>query len=141
MSPLIISLSTSTLLCTLTAGIALTFATVVMPGIRRLDDLQFLRAFKHMDGIIQNNQPIFMFVWVGSALAILTSAIIGTIQLEGWNRNLLVIAALLYLFGVQAPTVSVNVPLNNALQELDLESLSPDEIQDTRTGFESRWNT
>ena len=44
------------------------FAAVVMPGIAKLSDREFLLAFKQMDGIIQNNQPAFMFVWVGSVL-------------------------------------------------------------------------
>ena len=66
MDSLRIVLVVSTLLCTLVAGIVLAFASVVMPGIRRLNDHDFLQAFKTMDRVIQDNQPVFMLVWAGS---------------------------------------------------------------------------
>ena len=51
-------------LCSLVAGFVFAFALVVMPGIKGLGDREFIRAFQVMDGIIQNNQPIFLLVWV-----------------------------------------------------------------------------
>ena len=35
-----------------------------MPGIGTLDDAAFLRAFKVIDGVIQRNQPVFVFIWM-----------------------------------------------------------------------------
>ncbi len=52
----------STLLCSLVAGFVLCFAIIVMPGIKTLGVLDFLKSFKAMDGIIQSNQPLFMLV-------------------------------------------------------------------------------
>ena len=54
----------SALLCSLVAGLVFTFAVVVMPGIRTLGYLDYLKSFKAMDRVIQNNHPIFMFVWL-----------------------------------------------------------------------------
>ena len=42
----------SILLCGLVGGLVFGFAAVVMPGIAKLSDREFLLAFKHMDGII-----------------------------------------------------------------------------------------
>ena len=60
-----ISLSIATLFCSLVAGFLFAFVLVVMPGIQRLNDREFIRAFQVIDSIIQNNQPIFVLVWVG----------------------------------------------------------------------------
>jgi uncharacterized membrane protein len=48
-----IALTLATLLCSLVAGFVLAFAIVVMPGIRNLDDHDFLQAFKAIDRVIQ----------------------------------------------------------------------------------------
>ena len=73
--PLILVLAT--FLCSLVAGFLFAYAIVVMPGIGRLDDRAFIRAFQVTDGIIQNNQPVFVAVWLGSALALVAAAVLG----------------------------------------------------------------
>ena len=65
------ALMLSIMLCSLVAGLLFGFAIVVMPGIAKLTDKEYLLAFKHMDGIIQNNQPLFILVWAGSILSII----------------------------------------------------------------------
>ena len=59
-----IALIFATFLCSLVAGLPFVFALVVMPGIKSLNDREFIRAFQVMDGVIQNNQPILC--WSGS---------------------------------------------------------------------------
>ena len=134
-----ITLVLSTLLCSLTAGIVLAFASVAMPGIRHLNDHDFLQAFKAMDRVIQNNQPVFMLVWVGSVLVLLASAGLGLRQLDGADRILIILATAIYLLGVQLPTATINVPLNNRLQAQDLEILSESSLSEARADFEPRW--
>ena len=129
----------SALLCSLVAGLVFTFAIVVMPGIKSLGDLGFLQSFKAMDRVIQNNQPIFILVWLGSAVILLVSTVLGIWQLEGLDRILLVVACAIYLFGVHLPTVTINIPLNNHLQSQDLDTMTEPELLETRTRFESRW--
>ena len=94
----------ATFLCALVAGLLFAFAAVVMPGIRRLDDGGFIRAFQAIDRVIQNNQPLFIFVWVGSVLALIAAAVLGVSALSGADRLLIIVAALLYLLCVQFPT-------------------------------------
>ena len=102
----------TTLLRSLVAGFLFAFAVVVMPGIRGLNDREFIRAFQAMDGVIQNNQPIFMLVWVGSFLALIAVTIMGVGQLSGAWRWLLMVAALANVLGVHWPTSATNIPLN-----------------------------
>jgi uncharacterized membrane protein len=110
-----------------------------MPGLGRLNDRDFLQAFKTMDRVIQDNQPIFMLVWVGSVVSLVGSALLSLWWLDGTNRLLLILATAIYLLGVQLPTATINVPLNNRLQKLDLKTLPGPELSETRQLFESRW--
>ncbi len=129
----------SALLCSLVAGLVLTFAIVVMPGIKTLGDLDFLKSFKAMDRVIQNNQPIFILVWIGSAVVLLAATVLGIWRLEGLDRILLVVACAIYIFGVHVPTVTINIPLNNHLQSQDLDTMPEPELLATKEKFESRW--
>ena len=135
-----LTLIVAALLCSLVAGFVFAFAVVVMPGIRNLGDGAFLRAFQVMDRVIQNNQPVFLLVWVGSVIALLASAALGFGRLDGTGRLLIVGAALVYLLGVQLPTVTINVPLNNRVQTLDIDGMDEAAQQAARQDFESRWN-
>ena len=130
----------ATLLCSLVAGLLFTFAIVVMPGIAKLDDGGFLRAFQAIDRVIQNNQPVFLFVWMGSALALIAAAVMSVWELGGTDRPLAIGAALVYVFGVQLPTVTINLPLNNQLQKLNIGTMSQEAQKRARTEFEPRWN-
>jgi uncharacterized membrane protein len=127
-------------LCSLVAGFLFAFAVVVMPGIGRLDDGAFIRGFQAIDGVIQKNQPLFLFVWVGSMPAVLTAAVLGGSALNGLDRVLILFAAAVYFLCVQLPTVAINIPLNGALQKVDVGALAGTERRRTRDQFEARWN-
>ena len=130
----------ATFLCSLVAGFLFAFAIVVMPGIRNLDDRDFIRAFQTMDRVIQNNQPLFVIVWVGSVLTLAASAVLAIREVHGLNLLLIITAALVYFLGVQLPTVRINVPLNNALQKLDAAGMDDSAAKRARSDFEPRWN-
>ena len=130
----------ATLLCSLVAGFVFAFAVVIMPGIGSLGDGEFLRAFQVIDRVIQNNQPLFMVVWLGSVVALLASAVLGFGQLDGTGRLLLIAAVGVYILGVQLPTVAINVPLNNTLQTLEIDAMDETARAAARQDFESRWN-
>jgi uncharacterized membrane protein len=136
-----LTLIIATLLCSLVAGLVFAFAVVVMPGIATLGDGAFLRAFQVMDRVIQRNQPLFLLVWIGSAIALLASAALGFGQLGGTGRLLMVAAVLLYLLGVQLPTVTINIPLNNTVQALEIDAMDETALAAARHAFEPRWNT
>jgi len=135
-----IALLVATLLCSLVAGFVFAFAFVVMPGIKSLNDREFIRAFQVMDRVIQNGQPMFVFVWVGSAVVLVASAVLGTAQLDGGERLLMIVATFTYVLGVQVTTMTINVPLNNRLQTLDVDTMDETTRKDARAEFEPRWS-
>jgi uncharacterized membrane protein len=129
-----------TFLCSLVAGLLFAFAIVVMPGIKNLNDKGFIRAFQVIDGVIQNNQPLFMLAWVGSILVLIVTVVLAIGQLGGVDLLILIAAAGIYLFGVQLPTILINIPLNNKLQTVDVEAIDEAEAKQARQNFEPRWN-
>ena len=140
MEPILAVLLLSIMFCSLVAGLLFGFAIVVMPGIAKLTDKEYLLAFKHMDGIIQNNQPLFVLVWAGSILSVMATLVLGMLNLSGLDVYLVVFASILYLFGVQLPTFRFNIPLNNSVQRLDIEGLEESDAALSRAGFEQPWN-
>jgi len=139
MSLLDLALVLATLLCALTAGFVFAFASVVMPGISKLGDREFIRSFQVIDGVIQKGQPVFGLVWIGAVVALTLSAVMGALQLAGMERALVSVSALVYILGVQVPTFTINVPLNNTLQRLDIDSMDEDALASARNAFEDRW--
>ena len=135
-----ISLFFSTLLCSLVTGFILTYAIVVMPGLSKLDDKEFIKAFQVTDGIIQNNQPIFILIWVGSIISVVSTIIISIFTLgilEGWK---IIFVSLVYLIGVQAITIIIHLPLNRHIQKIDINSTSSQSLNEERKNFETKWN-
>jgi len=130
----------ATLLCSLVAGFLFAFATIVMPGIKTLNDREFIRAFQVIDGVIQNNQPLFVAVWLGSVVTSVAAAALGFGQLDGVQRLLLVLAPLVYILGVQLSTFTINVPLNNQLQALNVDAMDEAALKAARMNFEPGWN-
>lgn len=140
MEPFHLTLLVSIIFCSLVAGLLFGFAIVVMPGIANLSDKEYLLAFKYMDGVIQNNQPLFVFVWAGSILSVILTLVLGILNLDDEKLYLLIGAASVYLIGVQLPTFRFNIPLNNELQNLDIEDLEETQAKTSRTKFETSWN-
>lgn len=129
----------STLLSSLVAGLLFAFAIVVIPGIKKLGDRDYLMAFKAMDRVIQNNQPIFMLIWIGSAVVMLTVIVWGHWRLEGFDQAYLLVAGTVFIIGVHVPTMTINVPFNNYLQSQDLAGSSNSELRLLAKSFEARW--
>ena len=130
----------SILLCSLVTGFIFTYAIVVMPGLSKLKDKEFIRAFQVTDEIIQNNQPIFMLIWVGSIISVL-SLIISSVIIIGISESLLtIIIGTIFLFGVQGVTIGIHLPLNNQIQKVNTEELDDQKLHEERLNFERKWN-
>ena len=130
----------STLLCALVTGFIFTYDVVVMPGFAKLDDRDFIRAFQVTDGVIQNNQPLFMLAWVGSIVSVVATMILGFIELHGIERWTVITIGFVYLLGVQGITILIHLPLNNRLQRLEIDEMDPESLSQERNKFETRWN-
>ena len=110
-----------------------------MPGLSKLKDKEFIRAFQVTDEIIQNNQPIFMLIWVGSIISVL-SLIISSVIIIGISESLLtIIIGTIYLFG-KGLTIGIHLPLNNQIQKVNTEELDDQKLHEERLNFERKWN-
>ena len=130
----------STLLCALVTGFVFTYAVVVMPGFAKLDDREFIHAFQVTDGVIQNNQPLFMLAWVGSIVSIVATMVLGFIELHGTECLTIIAIGVVYLMGVQGITILIHLPLNNSLQRVEIDEMDPGSLLRERNKFETRWN-
>jgi len=130
----------SALLCLLVTGFILTFAIVVMPGIANLEDKDFLKAFQVTDGIIQDNQPIFLIIWLGSVISVLATMVSAVIIPDFKDAWLIICVGGFYLIGVQGLTMIFHLPLNNRVKKLDISNLDSDTLKEERLIFECKWN-
>jgi uncharacterized membrane protein len=131
-----IVLMTGILFTGLTAGLCFTWSNAVTPGIGRLDNLSFLKAFQAMNRAIINGK--FMIVFFGPVVLLF----LNTYLFKGNNTCfwLFLIAALLFFVGIGLVTIFGNVPLNEVLDKSNLELLSKVELQELRDKFEQPWN-
>lgn len=130
---------TSTLSCALVTGFVFTYAVIVMPGLAKLTDKEFIRAFQVTDELIQNNQPIFMIVWVGSVISVTSTLIVSLMGPYSVETVLVIIAGFVYLLGVQGLTVLVHLPLNRRIQTVNVEEWDASALREERLLFETRW--
>jgi uncharacterized membrane protein len=106
-----ISLLAATISMGLVSGVFALYAHTIMPGLRKTDDHTFVAAFQSIDHQIVN--PWFMTSAFGGALLFTLAAVLLNLQHGGlpW-----IVAALgLYLAAVVV-TITVNVPLNDAIK-------------------------
>ena len=135
-----ISLIFSILSSSLVGGFIFTYAIVVMPGLSGLNDKDFLRAFQVTDAEIQNNQLLFMFTWLGSIVAMLTTILVSLVSVGLSETWLILIIAAAYFLGVQGITVAIHIPLNNHIHNVKIEELNDGTLADERLKFETKWN-
>ena len=140
MSLLDISLFLSVLFCSLATGFILTYAIVVMPGLSKLDDKEFIKAFQATNRIIQNNQPIFILIWLGSIISVFCTIIVSIISLEILEASLIIFTSFVYFLGVQVITIIIHLPLNKSIQNIDINSSNFETLSKERKNFETKWN-
>lgn len=135
-----ISLFFSILLSALVTGFILTYAIVIMPGLSNLDDKEFIKAFQVTDGIIQNDQPIFIVIWIGSIVSVLSTIITSILCLGILDAWLIIFVSVVYLLLVQGITILIHLPLNKSIQNIDINSSNFQTLSKERIAFEKKWN-
>ncbi|MEN0004004.1 MAG: anthrone oxygenase family protein [Bacteroidota bacterium] len=131
-----ITLFSAILLTGLSAGLFYAWMVSVIPGTRKVIDTTYLESMQSINRAILN--PAFFIVFMGSVVLLAIS----TIQ-HYQNGSLfwyLLVATVTYLIGTFGVTIFGNVPLNDALDVLQLEELSPSKMAQFRKSYESKWN-
>ena len=132
-----LSLIFSILSCSLVTGFIFTYAIIVMPGLSKLENKEFIRAFQVTDEVIQKNQPLFMLTWIGSIISVIAAIRFHPIEIV---LSMLFKVGVVYLLGVQGITISIHLPLNNHIQKLDVGEMNDQALNDERSKFEAKWN-
>ena len=117
-----------------------TYAVVVMPGLSKLSDKEFLRAFQTTDRVIQNKHPLFMIIWLGSIISVSGTMISSIANFGPLDSLFVILAGSLYFLGVQGLTIIIHLPLNKRIQAIDIENLTSQELNEERSKFERKWN-
>ncbi|HET6299123.1 MAG TPA: anthrone oxygenase family protein [Kribbella sp.] len=127
------SLMAATVTTGLVAGIFGIYANAFMPGLAKTDDKTFVGAFQAVDRAIIN--PIFLGLCFFGAL--IFTVLAGLLQLKEKALPWIAVAFVLYLI-VVIITISVNVPLNDAIKAAgDPNTI---DVAAVRAAFdESRW--
>lgn len=129
----------TTLSLGLMAGLFYAWSISVTPGLKKVSDPNYLSAFQSMNRAILNPAFFIFFMGLVILLPLLTYLNFNSpVSTEFW---LVLSATILYMTGVMAVTVFGNVPLNNTLEALPVESMSADQMASFRLGFENKWNT
>ena len=59
----------------------------------------------------------------------------------GFLDSLMIICVCsIYLFGVQGITIPIHLPLNQRIQNLDINILDNEKLNEVRIKFENKWN-
>lgn len=130
----------SILSCSLVTGFIFTYSVVVMPGFSKLNDKDFIRAFQVTDNIIQNNQPLFMLIWIGSILSVISTIVFSIFNINADYSIFIIVTGFFYLIGVQGLTISIHIPLNNNIQKIDVDKEDELKLNEVRKEFEIKWN-
>lgn len=135
-----LSLNFSILSCSLVTGFIFTYAIIVMPGLSKLENKEFIRAFQVTDEVIQKNQPLFMLTWIGSIISVIAAILVSIVSTGLSEAWLIVLVGAIYLSGVQGITISIHLPLNNHIQQLNVGEMNDQTLNDERVKFEAKWN-
>ncbi len=126
------------ILCTgLTAGLCFTWSNAVTPGLGKLDDLEYLKAFQEINRSIINIR--FLMIFFSPVLLLYFNLILHKDE-NPITINVFLTAAIVFTIGIGFTTIIKNIPLNEMLDKTNLESLTINEIKQTRAAFETPWN-
>ncbi|MEZ5024258.1 MAG: anthrone oxygenase family protein [Chitinophagales bacterium] len=131
-------LFTAVILTGLSAGLFFAWSVSVIPGTKRIGDATYLATMQSINKAIIN--PAFALIFFGSLVLL---AIITFQQFQTGTSTtfwLLLTATIVYAIGTLGVTGFGNVPLNNALEALDLNHLSLNQMKTFRDHYELKWN-
>jgi len=121
----------------LMAGLFFFWSIVIMPGLQKLNDLQYVEAMQNFNKEILN--PAFFIIFLGSIFLLPLSTFLEYKNGNPQKFKLLLIASLIYFAGVVLITFFKNIPLNNTLEAFNLQSSEAAYIE-IRNTFENPWN-
>ena len=111
-----------------------------MPSFSKLGDKAFLSDCQLTDEVIQNDQTIFMFTWIGLIISLLGFILCSIRRINLIVSLLRILSGIIYLLMLQRITMSIHTLTNNKSRKLDLGELTNLTFNEARVTFERRWN-
>ena len=121
----------------LIAGLFYAWSCSVNPGLGKLPDAGYLAAMQSLNREILN--PLFFMSFMGTVILLPVSTWMQYSNPVSTRFYLMLGATLVYGIGTFGVTMLGNVPLNNALDGINLQS-SPEVLHQQRELFEGPWN-
>ncbi|HEY9048890.1 MAG TPA: anthrone oxygenase family protein [Ohtaekwangia sp.] len=137
MSTIILILTATT--TALIGGLFYSYSCSVNPGLGRLPDASYIAAMQSINKAIIN--PLFMMSFLGTLILLPLCTYSNYSAPASLRFYLLLAATILYAVGVFGVTMFGNVPLNDALARVDLQTSSALQIKEHRLAFEDPWNS
>lgn len=106
--------------CGLIAGVFFAFSTFVMKALARIEPTQGIVAMQSINITVIN--PLFMGAFLGTAVACIFLVISTLFRWHQPGVPYLLIGSLLYVVGTVGVTIVFNVPLNDALANVEPSS-------------------
>jgi uncharacterized membrane protein len=122
----------------LSAGFFYAWTVSVIPGLKNVSDRNYLETMQSINKAVLN--PAFFIVFFGCLVFLIASAYFQYQVNERLVLSLIISAIILYALGTFAVTAFGNVPMNEALDKIDLVSLTDSELHSLRESYESKWN-
>ena len=124
------------LLNALSVGFFFAWSVSVILGTQKVSDYTYLESMQSINREILN--PAFFIVFFGSLITLIINT---CLQFNNKPVFWLVLAStIIYLIGTFGVTAFGNVPLNNELDTLNINSIILKELENFRTYYESTWN-
>ena len=106
--------------CGLMAGVFFAFSSFIMNALGRLQPAQGIAAMQSINITVIN--PLFMATLFGTAVVCIVLAISAVLRWQQPGAAYVLAGSLLYLIGTIGVTAAFNVPLNNALANVEPSS-------------------
>lgn len=138
LSAKVITLFIAVILTGLSAGFFYAWEVSVIQGTKMVSDKTYLETMQSINRAILN--PAFMIVFMGTLFLLAGSSYLqyrNGVSLSFW---FMLTATIVYVVGTFGVTVGGNVPLNDALDALDLNQLDAEAMKNFRTSYEGKWN-
>lgn len=128
----------ATLASGLIAGLFYAWTISVTPGLKRIGDEHYLRAFQAMNRAILN--PVFFIFFFGLVILLPLLCYLNFSSPLSGRFWIITAATIIYMAGIMAVTIFGNVPMNNSLEVLHIESMNARDMSLFRDNFENTWN-
>ena len=81
-----------------------------------------------------------MLTWIVSILSVLGAILASILSPDLGETWFIVLIGVVYLVGVQGITITIHLPINNHIKDLNLDELDNQTLMKERLKLETKWN-